>query len=181
MRRIFTLLLLSLFLSVGSVEVFADRHDKGGPRQEQKYNRKDNRNHGKNHNKGNKGKFDKNKPGKGHDMRPGVSHGPKHNMGHNPDMGPGPRQIHHRPTPPPPAPPRLPHMVNYMTRGCHDVNVWQIDDDTYIVKYRKGNRFYTRRFYPYANRYDSPSLISVNWQPMSPWTLIPPIQLNINL
>ena len=168
MRRIFTLLLLSLFLSVGSVEAFADKHDKGGPRQEQKFNKKNNK--GKAENKKDKGN--------GHNMRPGSAPGVQPGKGHKPAVAPSPQPVHHRPTS---TPPRLHNMVSNITRGCHDVNVWQIDDETYIVKYRKGNRFYTRRFYPYANRYDSPSLINVNWQPQSLWNLIPPIQININL
>lgn len=179
MRRICLLLIVSLFIGLGSTNVYADNHHgKGGPRQEQRHDSHKN-------NKNGKGKHDNKKPGKDHGKKPGNNHIGRPGNG----FGPGnvhpqpvhkaPHRVNHRPTPPPP--PRLPHMVSYMTRGCHDVNVWQIDYDTYIVKYRKGNRFYTRRFYPYANRYDNPSLISVNWQPMSPWTLIPPIQLNINL
>lgn len=136
------------------------------------------------------------KPGNPH---PGQGN-PHHNQG-KPDYRPG---GHHnsRPVPPPPPapvmrpgfgaaynpgpalpppPPRLPHMVNFATRGCQDVAVWQVSPDTYIVKYRKGPHWYTRYVYPYADQYGAPTLISVNWQPLSPWTLIPPIQLNINL
>lgn len=143
MRRTFILLLVSLFLSVGSAEAFADNHDKDSPRHEQRDNR---------------GKKHKDKK--------------------------APKDKKHVGTPPPPPasmPPRFSPMLSKITKGCHDVNVWQIDHDTYIVKYRKGNRHYTRRFYPYADRYGKASLINVNWQPLSLWTLIPPIQLNINL
>ncbi len=89
--------------------------------------------------------------------------------------------FHPGPAMPPPPPPRLPHMVRYATRGCHDVAVWQVSPDTYLVKYRRGGRWYTQYVYPYAERYGAPTLISVNWQPLSPWTLIPSVQLNINL
>lgn len=172
MRRTFILLLVSLFLSVGTTEAFADRHDNHGPRHEQRDN------HGKKHSDKKKGDK-KGKPGKKdkhHYGKPGMA--PAHHAAPPKYGRPG---GHVGTPPPPPMPPRLSPMVSKLTRGCHDVNVWQIDHDTYIVKYRKGNRHYTRRLYPYANRYDNASLISVNWQPLSPWTLIPPIQLNINL
>lgn len=185
MRRTFILLLTSLFLSVGTVEAFADRHDNGGPRQEQ-------RDHGRKHSDKRKGNDKKGKPGKKEKHNGGKHHdkkSPKQRYG-KPGISPAHHAAppkHGRPgghigtPPPPPMPPKLSPMVSRLTRGCHDVNVWQIDHDTYIVKYRKGNRHYTRRIYPYADRYDNASLISVNWQPLSPWTLIPPIQLNINL
>ena len=43
------------------------------------------------------------------------------------------------------------------------MNVWQIDYDTYIVRYRRGNRFYTQRIYPYRDVYGPRNTISVNW------------------
>lgn len=95
-----------------------------------------------------------------------------------PSYGHGP---HHHHAPAPPMPPRLKHMVHHATRGCHDVDVWQVNHDTYIVKYRKGRRYYTQYLYPYSERYGNINLISLNWQPLSPWNLIPRIQLNINL
>lgn len=205
MKKIITCMFLSLFLMVGSVEVFADNHgDRGKDRKEQRDNRRggrnENRDNGKNNRRGapnnshgNKGNDKKEKdyrPGKQHnDLRPGKGHSmpaPGHGMGrpapapvrhHTPPPPPRPR--HYAPAPPPP--PRLSHMVRYATRGCRDVAVWQIDYDTYIVKYRRGNRYYTQYLYPYADRYGDRSLITVNWEPLSPWTLIPPIQLNINL
>ncbi len=123
-------------------------------------------------------------PGNGY--RPGNHNHPGNNIkpGNGPGMKP-PRPGYgaaYRPTPPPPPPhPRLNQMVRYATRGCHDVDVWQVDFNTYVVRYRKGNRIFTQYIYPEMGRYGRPSLISVNWQPMAPWTLIPPIQLNINL
>lgn len=72
-------------------------------------------------------------------------------------------------------------MVRYATRGCHDVDVWRIDDESYIVRYRKGHKYYTRRIYPYANRYGVVTVIAPNWQPLSPWINIPPVQININI
>ena len=153
-----------------------------------------NHNHGNNFKPGNNRKPENNfKPGNNH--RPGDAHKPA--MNHKPAVSaprPGaggrPMNIGHPAPPPhhhnygpalPPPPPRLPHMVSHVTRGCHDVNVWQIDYDTYIVKYRRGGHWYTQYVYPYADRYSNPTLISVNWQPLSRWSIIPPIQLNINL
>ena len=143
---------------------------------------------GNNHNNGNGFKPGNNhRPGDAH--RPGVNHKPSVSAP-RPGAGSRPVVVGHPAPPPhhnnygpalPPPPPRLPHMVHHVTRGCHDVNVWQIDPETYIVKYRRGGRWYTQYVYPYAERYSNPTLISVNWQPLTRWSIIPPIQLNINL
>lgn len=183
MKRIISILLLSLFMAIGTGEAFADRHDNHGrDRKEQRDKGRrggNDRHYGKdNHNKKYKDhkKYDRRdkdyRHGKGH-VRPAPRH-----------YSPAPPRRHHTgryAPPPPPPPPRLGHMVRYATRGMHDVAVWQVSPDTYILKYRHGNRYYTRYLYPYAERYGSPTVISVGWQPLSPWTLIPPIQLNINL
>ena len=155
---------------------------------------------GNNHNNGNGFKPGNNhKPGNnfnpGNNHRPGDAHRPGVNhkpavSAPRPGAGSRPVVVGHPAPPPhhnnygpalPPPPPRLPHMVHHVTRGCHDVNVWQIDPETYIVKYRRGGRWYTQYVYPYAERYSNPTLISVNWQPLTRWSIIPPIQLNINL
>ena len=143
---------------------------------------------GNNHNNGTGFKPGNNhRPGDAH--RPGVNHKPSVSAP-RPGAGSRPVVVGHPAPPPhhnnygpalPPPPPRLPHMVHHVTRGCHDVNVWQIDPETYIVKYRRGGRWYTQYVYPYAERYSNPTLISVNWQPLTRWSIIPPIQLNINL
>ena len=216
MKKIITCLLLSLFFTIGSGEVFADnRGDRGRDRKEQRDNRRngshENRGRerddrrGNNNRPGYKGRDQKGKdsrhwkdnkdyrPGKGHSMpAPGYDMR-RHEPGrhHTPPPPPRPRRYapppppprrpnHYAPVPPPP-PPHLGYMVDYVTRGCRDVAVWQIDYNTYIVKFRRGNRFYTQYLYPYDDMYGDRSLITVNWQPLSPWTLIPPIQLNINL
>ncbi len=186
MKRGFAYLLLSLFILGVSTPSFADHRDK--QRHEQRVDRP-----GKNKSKGHKKpKKNNHRPDKHHKPevkpnhpqtpvgRPGVpvpppAHKPAPVM--RPGQGSG---LHAGPAMPPP-PPRLPNMVRYATRGCHDVAVWQVSPDTYLVKYRRGRRWYTQYVYPYAERYGSPTLISVNWQPQSLWTLIPPIQLNINL
>ncbi len=153
---------------------------------------------GNNHKPGNDKHHGNNpKPAPGHGW--GNTSAPRPGTGHAPTPVP-PGHHHGAPVPPPPPapvmrpaggfhfgpalpppPPRLPYMVDYVTRGCHDVNVWQVSSDTFIVKYRRGGRWYTQYLYPYSEMYGNPTLISINWQPLSPWTFIPPIQLNINL
>lgn len=190
MRKIMTCILLSLCISVGTVDVFASGgSDRGNERKEQrdKGNKNDKNNQRGNRLPGNKSDKDKKnskdlRPGKGGHSLPA----PGHNAGRPalaprpapaPVHRPAPRPSHYAPAPPPGLGP----MVSHATRGCRDVAVWQVDHDTYVVKYRRGKKYYTQYLYPYAGRYGDRSLISVNWQPLSPWTLIPPIQLNINL
>lgn len=167
MKRIFILLLLTFSLLVGTSEAFADRHNPGAPRQEQRGK--------KNHHKH---KGNKHRPGKGSLPAPGT------NGFYAPVMPPPPVRPG-TPVPPPPPPAPLPGMLQQMvinaTYGCHDVNVWQVNPESFIIKYKRGKRLYTRMIYPYAGRYGNETLINVNWQPLNPWTLIPPIQLNINL
>lgn len=195
--------MLSLFLVCGTCDAFANgNNDRGRDRKEHRDNHRSNpRNH-------NNKKNDKYRPGKDNKKhnndkyRPGGNNRPGNpgNGYYKPKpnhaaMPPGRPVNNYRPVPtpppPPPAPPhyapapppppRLAYMVRHATRGCHDVNVWQVDPETFVVRYKHGNRFYTRYLYPYSNIYGAPSLITVNWQPRSPWTFIPPIQLNINL
>lgn len=186
MKRIITCMLLSLFLTAGTGGVMAST-GKSPDKKEQRDKRSDGRKHN------NKKDRDKGKRrGKGKDYRPGKGHSlpaPGHNAS-RPVRAPGYHHVggsHHTPPPPcrhhhtPAPPPHLSRMVRHATRGCRDVAVWQVNHDTYIVKYRKGRRYYTQYLYPYSGRYGDCSLITVNWQPLSPWTLIPPIQLNINL
>lgn len=204
MRRLVTYLMLSLFLVCGTYDAFANgTNDRGRDRKEHRDNHRSNpRNHnnkkndkyrpGKDNNKNHNndkyrpgGNNRPGKPGNSH-YKPGNNHSamppgrPVNNYRPAPTPPPPPHTpVHYAPAPPPP--PRLAHMVRHATRGCHDVNVWQVDPETFVVRYRYGNRLYTRYIYPYSDIYGVPSLISVNWQPRSPWTLIPPIQLNINL
>lgn len=179
MKTIFTSLLLSLFILSGSGVAYADRHDGvgKGERQEQK---------DRSRNK----KQDKRRSGMDLHKDSKMKNEPRHPVPAPRRASPAPR--HKTPAPPlpaprgyapvpPPPPERLGHMVSYATRGCKDVNVWQIDHDTYIVRYCRGGRYYTRYIYPYIGRYGERSQVSINWQPMSPWLFIPPIQLNINL
>lgn len=190
MRRTTIILILSLFFAMGSGVAYADRHndkdrheqrDRGrGNNRKNPGNRPGYKEHGKKKDKWNKHNSHKHdKSWNKHNSAPRPGHG------YGRPVPPPPRPHHYRPShyapAPPPPPAHLGYMVKHATRGCRDVAVWQISPDTYIVKYRKGNRFYTRRLYPYSNRYDAPNVISVNWTPLSPWTLIPSINLNINL
>ena len=62
---------------------------------------------------------------------------------------------HHRPAMMPPGhryPDRLGHMVSRAARGARNVSVWQVDNNTYVVRYFKKGRYYTRYLYPYATR-----------------------------
>ena len=157
MKRLSVLLTLSILLLSGSGVAYADKHNNRGrdhDRKEQRFIRHDNR-------------------GKGN--RNGSAHHKFDNKWHK--------------TPPPPAPApsrydiernhRFHEMVARAAYGGSDVRVWRINHDTYIVKYRKGRRWYTRKFYPYSNRYDAPGIININWNPMSAWTLIPSVNINI--
>ncbi len=100
MRPTLILLLLSMFLSAGTGEAFADRHDKGSPRQEQTGHQGKKNHKGKKEHKGNKKHYGKDK------HRPGGR--PTH-------YAPPPPPSHHlrpgTPPPPPPPPPHLPDMV----------------------------------------------------------------------
>lgn len=182
MKKITISLLLSILLAGGySGAAFADKHHNNGhARQEHRDNRFDNRNnkHNGNHNKGNHNKW--NDSHKKH----GNNHWNNNKRPNHPGM---------RPTPPPaprpiPAPhhgynierdPRFHNMIAYAINGGTNYRVWRVNHDTYIVKYRKGRRWYTRRFYPYANRYDAPGLININWNPLQTWTLLPSVNINI--
>lgn len=202
MRPIITSLILSLFLSAGINVAYAERYkdNKGRERQEQRdkkrhndkysgnsmprYGEKDKKRHKdkwQNDKRNGLHGWDYGKPGKRHDKYHIVdkrySPVPYHNHGYCPVPPPAP--IRYAPVPPPP--PHLGHMVKHATRGCHDIEVWRIDYDTYIVRFRRGNRFYTQRIYPYIDRYGPRNMISVNWIPDNPWITIPSVSLNINL
>lgn len=94
----------------------------------------------------------------------------------------------YRPTPPPPrptggyiVPDPLSDMVRYTLGSGQFVDLWQINYDTYLLKYRVGNRYYSRYLYPYSGQYGPVNNISLNWSPNSFMSLIPSFQLNINL
>lgn len=169
MRRLISTLLLSLFLVSGNI-VFADRHDRKGHDKgriehridrNKHHDKKNDRDHNKRHD--NHGRFD------GHDR-----YSPKHNY-REPKHNIRPQVRYHRP-----APDReLRRMVAYAARGGRDVRVWRIDEDTFIVKYLLGGRYYTQRLYPFSGRYGSRGVVNINWNPLSSWTLLPSINISL--
>lgn len=166
---------LSLFLISGTGISFADNHRSG------------------NHDKGRKEqKFDKKRPNgnkdKGHAKKePGYRPGNAGHFNHKPPAPPvhnGHRPKHYNHAyhyPHYSIHDNLGYMVSQIARGARDVNVWQVNPTTYVVRFRKGNHLYAQYLYPYEGRFGKRSTISLNWSPLSPWTLIPSIHLNINL
>lgn len=188
MRRILVTSLLSLFLLSGTGYAYADHH-RGDRDKDRKEWKGDKKRPGGKKDKHHDRKHDKDR----HD-RPGKHHG-----------GPGFKPGHQRPTPPPPPPAHrhgwrpthynhayyypggysvhenLGYMISRVVGGGRDFNVWQVDEGTYVVRFRKGRKLYTQYLYPYEGRYGKRSSISLNWAPQSPWSLIPSIHLNFNL
>jgi hypothetical protein len=167
MRTIFTTLIVALFLSLGSVSSYAgndrgNRHEPPRREQHDKKSKKDKKD------KKDKKKWEKEQKKRAKAIRKNPPAPPRHSA-------PRPGAGHHG------HPDRLGYMVKHATKGCHDVKVWRVDDESYIVRYRKGRKHYTRRIYPYSNRYGAITLINSNWQPLAPWVAIPPIQININI
>lgn len=198
MNRYFFTLFLSLAVMIGSASASGANlsHDRGNHREfaSKSNERKDNR-HGT-HNSSNRGKFDKTKDPKKYDRNkdPKKYAHNKHDKEFKKHLKEREKweKQHHK---------QYKHHDNrfsyrgkyyyypenlaYMARRAAGpgqvVDVWMVDPQTYVVKYRHGNRFYTRSFHPYTGRYDAPALISVNWNPLSGWLQVPPIQININL
>lgn len=72
-------------------------------------------------------------------------------------------------------------MVYHATGGAHNVSVWQIADDCYMVRYYRNGRMYIRTMNPYTSIYGTPSLISNSWNPNPLWMLLPKVNINIDL
>lgn len=124
------------------------------------------------------------RPGQGsvkkNDMRPAPKPAPEYRVSHNK------RGYMPSPTPPDGVAPiplydTLSRMVMNTLCGGQLIDLWQISPDTFMMKYRIGNSYYSRSLYPYSNSYGSQSRISVGWSPSSFMTLIPSINLNISL
>lgn len=75
--------------------------------------------------------------------------------------------------------PELLRMIAYAARGGRDIRVWHISDDTFLIKYWLGGRYYTQRLYPGSGRYGARGMVNINWNPLSSWTLLPSININI--
>lgn len=157
MRRLVTALLLTVFIFSGTGVALADHH--GRDRHDRKEYREDRR---PGHNQHDRHKYDKkDKKRQEKFWKNQRKHQREVRHHHNNDR-------------------RIREMARYASRGGRFMDAWRISDDTYIVKYYKGGRYYTRRFYPYTGRYGAPTLISVNWVAPSIWSLLPSINININ-
>lgn len=185
MRRLIVTTFLSLFLISGTGIAFADNHRNSGRdngRKEQSFDKT--RPNGNNH-AGNNKAPDKNQPSA--NRRPGnvaqPNHAPSNQpaapVRHNVSAPKHYNHAYHYPTYT--VHDNLGYMVDQITRGGSEVNVWQVDASTYAVRFRKGNHLFVQYLYPYEGRYGQRSTISLNWSPRSIWTLIPNINLNINL
>lgn len=145
MKRL-TVLLVSLFIAVTlSPTAYADHHDRGRHQAHKEY-RHDKKNH---------------HPDKG----------PKHDKGHKVAKPPIHNRAPHRDKYDRHCQVRLKDMVKYATRGGHSVKVWRISDDTFVIKYNRGGKWYMQRLYPYNGRYGSPIHIIIEpngeWYPYS--------------
>lgn len=72
-------------------------------------------------------------------------------------------------------------MVYHAAGGAHNVSVWQISDDCYMVRYYRNGRMYIRTLNPYTSIYGAPSLVSNSWNPNPLWMLLPRVNINIDL
>ncbi len=165
MRRIITTIILSLFLMSGTCVAFADKHHKhhDKDRYEYRYDRKHSSKHHKHHYDDDDDYYKHLKKARKAEKkywkeRRKIEH--KYHKDYD-------RQLR--------------KMVAYAARGGRDVRVWRVSDDTYVVKYLRGGRYYTQRLYPYSGRYGSRGVVNVNWNPLSSWTLLPSININIPL
>lgn len=169
MKRIITLLVLSLFIFSGSGIAFANKDkSKGNHKQEQTSRPRPGSSRQKPTNIPNRN----NNGIKGSMPRPGQSH-TIHPQGPN-NVIRAPRISKSYQT-------QLDKMVRYAARGAKDVSVWQIDPETFIIRYLLGNQYYTQKLYPGSCRYGARSVINNGWSPLSSWSLLPPINININL
>ncbi len=152
MRRIITSFILSLFIISGTGVAFADKHHKHHDRDRYEYRHKHDDDYYKHMKKAHKAEKKYWKERRKIDRKYYKDYD---------------RQLR--------------KMVAYAARGGRDVRVWRVSDDTYLVKYYKGGRYYTQRLYPYSGRYGSRGVVNINWNPLSSWTLLPSININIPL
>lgn len=164
MRRIATILILSLAFLSGTGIAMADKHNnhhgnnKGSQHSSQYYGPREHEMHGNRQDK----RYDKDFKQFRKDEKKYWKERAKMDKRYHHDID---RQLR--------------SMVAYSTRGAKDVRVWQINGDTFIVRYFKGGRYYVQRIYPYTNRYGAASVVNLNWNPLSSWTLLPSLSINI--
>lgn len=167
MKRIFSILIIGLFLISGSGTAFADHHHYKFGRSISEYRHSkhhdddddDYKKHYKKHREKEKKYYKKLREREKKYYKKVYGHKHKHH-GYDHDK-------------------QLRKMIRYAARGGRDVHVWRVSDDTYVVKYYRGGHYYTQRLYPYTGRYGSRGIINVNWSPESYWTLLPSININI--
>lgn len=144
-------------------------------------------------------------------MKPATPpHHPGGHPGHqSPAWGPGSsvhapghsyRPHHHHP--------QLGYMVNHAIRGGRYDNVWMVGPGQYAVRFYRNGCYYMQYIWPETGRYGNPFRIimagpgewyaynnrnqwyyddgatlriSLNGSPLNPWTLVPSVELNINL
>jgi len=112
---------------------------------------------------------------------------------------PGYGYVHH---------PSLKRMIRHAVRNGRYMNVWMVEPNVYAVRFLRNGYYYLQYLYPLSGTYGNPfrivmdapdewyaygnsaqryyddgsSLrISLNGSPLSPWTLIPSIELNLDL
>ncbi len=182
MRRLLVTSLLSLFLLSGTGFAYADhhrgdRHDKG--RKEQRFDKK---RPGDKKDEWHHKSFGERRPDRPHGNARHISHRPPKHPKHPEHPAFHPRHYNHAyHYPSYTVHDNLGYMVSRITREGRDVNIWQVDPYTYVVRFRKGNHLYAQYLYPYEERYGRCNTISINWTPLSPRALIPSLHLNINL
>ena len=185
MKNLTTILLLSCFILSSASPVFADRKDKLSDKNRHEYgdNRKPDRHH--NDPKYNDHKKDKHhydhgftyygqKPSKHkHDRAKAYKKYIKEQQKHEKQYRKMLKHYHRDYTN------NFWNMVHNATRGGRDISVWQVSDDTYMLRYFLNGRWYSQYIYPYAGRYGNRSLISINWTPNNMWLPIPSININL--
>lgn len=176
--RYFLVAIAVTLASASSLSAFATEKNNRGNHHPSRYEHRDDRkNHG--HSSGNKR----------HGKPPHVAPKPPHNNNHHSGA-------------------HFNKMVRHAIGGGNNAVVWQIGPFEYIVKFKKGKNHYMRRFYTNTGQYGPVSRIViagpdewylaadrnrryrsngshlnvyVNGTPLSPWTLIPDIDINVHI
>lgn len=205
----YILIALSVALaSASSLSAFAiEKNNKGGHHPARYEHRDDRKNHGHasgNNRHGKNDRKDKHHKDYGRKDHHGTPNQPgfNHNHGNPPHVAPKPHHNNHHPDA------HFNKMVRHAIGGGKNAVVWQIGPFEYIVKFKKGKNHYMRRFYTNTGQYGPVSRIViagpdewylafdrnrryrsngshlnvyVNGTPLSPWTLIPDIDINVHI
>lgn len=180
-----------------------NNHDSG-----KKHNYNHNSGYNKHKNNGHDKKPPVNRPGykpNGSHPRPGHGgHSSHFRPAHN-HIRPVPHPVYRPHHPNHAHYPALRSLIRRAIRGGSGYTVWQVAPETYVVRYLLGNNYYMQCFYPSTGRYGEPFpiyningrwydddnyeyyddgnvlRISLNGNPLNPWTLIPSVNLNLRL